>query len=312
MKSEKIGLALGSGAARGWAHLGVLRALDEAGIAVDCVAGTSMGALVGAVYVSGRIDLLEEFALGMNWRQIVSFLDVVLPKSGLIDGKKIEAFFRQQVEETRFEDLLIPFAAVATELRSGSAVILNQGDLIKVVRASISIPGIFTPVLLDGRVLVDGGLVNPVPVTVARSLGATKVIAVDLNHTLLELPAEKAPDNIQKPSADAGEPEASSWARQLRTGLNQRAGSLHPVLSKQIKIWNSDSILPSIFDTLGMTINIMEVRITEMNLKMDPPDLLIRPKLADFMFMDFHRSEEAIEAGYKATMAALDEWEECP
>ena len=308
MKHEKIGLALGGGSARGWAHIGVLRALAEADIQINCVAGTSIGALVGAIYSSGRIALLEEAALKMDWGRIVSFLDVVFPRSGLIDGKKIETFFRGHVQKTRFEDLRVPFAAVATDLRSGSAVILKSGDLIEAVRASISIPGIFTPVVLNGRVLVDGGLVDPVPVTVARSLGADRVIAVDHSHSFTEKPPMKTGGGSLVKNEDDEEEQVSAWLAHLRKELNQRAESVHPMLSKQINIGRNDSATPSIYDVLGTSIGIMEVRITETNFQIDPPDLVIRPKFDNFMFLDFHRAKEAIEAGYSATLVALETW----
>ncbi len=309
MNHDKIGLVLGSGSARGWAHLGVLRALAEANIKIDLVVGTSIGALVGAIYAAGQIALLEEAALNMNWRRIVSFLDVVLPRSGLIDGKKIETFFRGHVQGTRFDDLRLPFAAVATDLRSGSPVVLKSGDLIEAVRASISIPGIFTPVISDGRVLVDGGLVEPVPVTVARNLGADRVIAVDISHAMKKQDPTKAREKNLAIKENAEKKQLSAWLDRFRHELNQKAESVHPALSKQIKIWRTDGITPSIYDVLGTSISIMEMRITESNFQIDPPDLLIRPLFDNFMFMDFHRAEEAIEAGYSATLVALDAWE---
>ena len=182
---KKIGLALGSGSARGWAHIGVIRALAEAGIRIDCVAGTSIGALVAAVYASGNIDSLEEVVLQIDWKQIAYSLDVVFPKSGLIDGKKVAAFIRSQVKQINIEDLPLPFRAVSTDLATGSEVVIKQGDIIEAVRASISVPGIFTPVKKGGTILVDGGLVNPVPVSVVREMGADFVIAVDLNHDIV-------------------------------------------------------------------------------------------------------------------------------
>ena len=142
----KVGLALGSGSARGWAHIGVIKALTEAGIRVDCIAGASIGALVGAVHASGKIDALEDIVLRLDWKQIASFLDVVFPKSGLIDGNKIADFVRAHVAPGNIEDLPLPFRAVSTDLETGSEVVIQEGDIIEAVRASISVPGIFTPV----------------------------------------------------------------------------------------------------------------------------------------------------------------------
>ena len=181
----KIGLALGSGSARGLAHLGVIRAVQEAGIKVDYVAGTSIGALVGAVYAAGSIDSLESTFQKFDWKKMVSFFDVIFPKSGLIDGAKVRELVRALVHAEVIESLPIPFCAVATDIQSGEEVVIRQGDLIEAVRASIAVPGIFTPVRSNGLLLVDGGLVNPVPVSVVRAMGAEIVIAVDLNQQIV-------------------------------------------------------------------------------------------------------------------------------
>ncbi len=184
--TPKVGLALGSGSARGWADIGVIRALADAGIEIECVAGTSIGALAGAAFVLNKVDALEDFARQLDWKQIVSFLDVTFPRSGLIDGKKITDFFRCHVREMSIEKLPVRYCAVATDLATGSEVVLNEGDLIEAIRASISVPGIFAPVKKNGVFLVDGGLVNPVPVSVVRNMGADYVIAVNLNHDIRE------------------------------------------------------------------------------------------------------------------------------
>jgi NTE family protein len=186
----RVGLALGSGSARGWAHIGVIRALAESGVRVDYIAGTSIGAIVGAVYASGKIDSLENVILQLDWKKIVYFFDVVFPKSGLIDGNKVADFIRSYVGEMNIEDLPIPFCAVSTDLATGNEVVIKEGDIIEAIRASISVPGIFTPVKKDDMTLVDGGLVNPVPVCVAREMVADFVIAVDLNHDIV---SKKAP-----------------------------------------------------------------------------------------------------------------------
>ncbi|MBW2170141.1 MAG: patatin-like phospholipase family protein, partial [Deltaproteobacteria bacterium] len=184
-RPKKIGLALGSGSARGWAHIGVIEALNEAGIQIDYVAGTSVGAVVGAVYASGKIHSFENSILQFDWKKVVSFLDVVFPKSGLIDGNKIADFVRTHVEEKNIENLSLPFRAISTDLVTGNEVVFQEGDIIEAVRASISIPGIFTPLRKDEMTLVDGGLVNPVPVSVVMEMGADYVIAVDLNHDII-------------------------------------------------------------------------------------------------------------------------------
>ena len=306
----KVGLALGSGSARGWSHIGVLQALSEAGIHIDYVAGTSIGALIGAVYAAGKIDALEKWARQLEWKQILSFMDVGLPKSGLIDGRKIADFVRQHVHSKNIEDLAILFGAVATDLSTGREVVLRNGDVIEAVRASISLPGIFTPVERDHAFLIDGGLVNPLPVSTARDMGADFVIAVDLNSDIL-------PKKLIRPAPSTGNPTIAS---RLRRGLS--VGATHPLalsLRKkisaldlptvmQIKTWLEPDPTPNIFEVLQTTIRIMQTQITRSNLKADPPDLLIQPQLGHLNLMEFHRAEEAIAEGYRAAQIALAEW----
>ena len=179
----KMGLALGSGAARGMAHIGVLRALDDAGVKPDIVVGASIGSLVGGVYAAGKIDELTDIALGLNWRRAANyFMEVSFPRSGLIAGNKVTEFLAEIVGKREIADLPVTCRAVATEIMSGREVVIEDGDLVAAIRASIAVPGIFTPARRNGNLLVDGGLVNPVPVSVCRALGAERVIAVDLNH----------------------------------------------------------------------------------------------------------------------------------
>lgn len=247
----KVGLALGSGSARGWAHMGVIKALTEADIRVDYVAGTSIGAVVGAVYASGKIGALEDVALQLDWRQIVSFLDVVFPKSGLIDGKKIADFVRTHVTPKNIEDLTLPFCAISTDLETGSEVVIRKGDVIEAVRASISIPGIFTPVRRNGMILVDGGLVDPVPVRVVREMGADFVIAVDLNHDIIvKKGAGKTPvSSLENISSDSGvdiNPTSASLPSPRRPNTKPWRSSAHPARTC-LPDRQAASRLPSIF-----------------------------------------------------------------
>lgn len=292
-----VGLALGSGSARGWAHIGVIRALHDAGINVDYVAGTSIGAAVGAVLASGDLDALEDVALGLDWRQVAAFFDAVLPKSGLIDGKKLSAFIRQHVHETMIQELPIPYCAVATDLNTGEEVAIREGDIIEAVRASFSIPGILTPVRQGGRILVDGGLVNPVPVNVVRELGAEFVIAVNLNRGVVRggSPPEPA---IEPPPPDRDAPTTEARNRISRALATRMARVKRPVLD-QLGRWRSRDPLPSIFDVMITSIGIMETRITMTRLEREPPDLLIEPRVGHLRSMEFHRAGEAILEGYR-------------
>ncbi|MEA1947432.1 MAG: patatin-like phospholipase family protein [Thermodesulfobacteriota bacterium] len=303
-----VGLALGSGSARGWAHIGVIRALTEAGIRVDYVAGTSIGALVGAVYTSGEIETLEEVVLQLDWKQIAYFFDVVLPKSGLIDGKKVSTFIRSHLKGINIEELPIPFCAVATDLGTGNEVVLKQGDIIEAIRASISVPGIFTPVKRNGNILVDGGLVNPVPVSVVREMGADFVIAVDLNHNIVGgkgFRQASAPIlSVSQSGREGG--QVTEKKNKILEVLNNRIASVDfPALS-QIREWMGTEQLPNIFEVLISSINIMEAQITATKLKTDPPELLIQPNLGHLKFLEFNRAKEAIAEGYMETKARLD------
>jgi NTE family protein len=295
-----VGLALGSGSARGWAHIGVIHALAEAGIRVDYVVGTSIGALVGAVYASGGIEALENIVLQLEWKQIAYFFDIVLPKSGLIDGKKVSAFIRSHVKGINIEELPIPFCAVATDLSTGKEVAIRNGDIIEAVRASISVPGIFTPVRKDGVILVDGGLANPVPVSITREMGADFIIAVDLNHDIV---GKKGYRKTIVPGLDvpqSGKERETDGEKKIKIfeALNSRiAAADFPALT-QIKQWMSKEPLPSIFEVLISSINIMETQITATRLRTDPPDLLIQPRLGHLKFLGFNRAKEAIACGY--------------
>src|SRR6202171_1870298 len=174
-----LGIALGSGSARGWAHIGVLRALTEAGIAPDFVAGCSMGAMVGAAFAAGRIEELEAWALSLGWRRVVGLVDVGL-RGRVIKGDRLLNIYQGQFVECPFSELSVPFAAVATDLATGQEVWLREGKVSDAVRASCAVPGLFQPVLRGGRYLIDGSVVNPIPVSLCRAMGADVVIAVDL------------------------------------------------------------------------------------------------------------------------------------
>lgn len=315
----RIGLALGSGSARGLAHVGVIRAIKDAGIHVDYIAGTSMGALIGAVHAGGKLDDLEAVFLSFDWKKTVSFFDVVLPKSGLLDGMKVSELVRDHIQVDGIETLPIPFAAVATHLVSGEEVIIRTGDIIDAVRASISVPGIFTPVRRDGDILVDGGLTNPVPASVVRAMGADLVIAVDLNHQivngknlkpLLATPADAALDPSLQP---AGSGPRSGWMAlyyQTMQGLKQKITAKGAPAHAQFMQWLArEEPLPSIFEVLLASINIMETSITQTRLQIDRPDILIQPPLGHIRFLEFGRAEEIIAIGYEHTqrqLAALD------
>jgi NTE family protein len=305
---SRIGLALGSGSARGLAHLGVIRALEEAGIEISFVAGTSIGALIGAAYASGRLDAMVSTFQEFNWKKTTAFFDVVFPKSGLIDGAKVGELVRTHINSEVIESLPIPFCAVATDIQTGEEVVISQGDVIEAVRASISVPGIFTPVRSNGRLLVDGGLVNPVPVSVVRSMGADVVIAVDLNHQITEknlkpLTAVKVATETNRMSHPRSRRLAECF-RSMRE-LRQKLLAKDAPTSEQFNSWLSAEPIPNIFELLLASVNIMETSITESRLKIDKPDLTIRPPLGEIRFLEFGRAEEIISIGYDSAREQL-------
>jgi len=289
-----IGLALGGGGARGWSHIGVILALREAGIDPAVVAGTSIGSLVGAAYVAGRLDDLKDWVESLTWQNVVGLLDVTV-NGGLIKGDKLLNFFRSHFKDIDIEKLPKPFGAVATDLARGREVWLRSGSVIESVRASIALPGLFTPVEREGALLVDGGLVNPVPVSLCRAMGADVVIAVDLNSDLVGR-------RLRKPAVAASSAKSGNGSNTMLGRLQAGIGAWRNGL------WSSSG-MPSVVDVVTSSINIMQVHITRSRLAGEPADVMITPRLAQMALMDFHRAAPAIEEGRKAAKAALPELE---
>lgn len=293
--APRIGLALGSGSARGWAHIGVIRVLQEVGLEPDIVCGTSIGALVGAAYAARELDRLEAWARRLSWQTVVGMLDFTM-SGGLVKGKTIAEFFRSHFRDRDIAELPRSFAAVATQLTTGQEVWLQKGSLTDAVRASMAFPGLLTPVRHNGRLLVDGGLVNPVPVSLCRALGAELVIAVDLNADLLGRHLRPPVRGEARPPAGATTRFASMLDR-LQGGLGRlRSGPTH------------SPSMPSIVDVLASSVNIMQVRITRSRLAGEPADILIQPRLSQMAFMDFHRAALAIAEGRRAAETMLPEF----
>jgi NTE family protein len=290
-----IGLALGSGSARGWSHIGVLRTLTEAGIEPDIVCGSSIGALVGAAYVDGDLDRLEEWTRSLTMQTVISFLDFSLG-SGLIKGEKLIEFFRNHFVDRDITELPLPFGAVATDLQSGREIWLREGPVSDAVRASIALPGLFTPYRYQEKWLVDGGLVNPVPVSLCRAMGADWVIAVDTNSDLIGRHLSRKPATKQKkPGLKEPETLAETVMAQIHSGISQLG----------LSTGNNKDKPPAMLDVLASSINIMQVLITRSRLAGEPADVLITPQLGKLGLMDFYRAGVAIEAGRKATEEVL-------
>ncbi|NYT58260.1 patatin-like phospholipase RssA [Alcaligenaceae bacterium] len=299
LNQAKIGLALGSGSARGWSHIGVIRVLEEAGIKPDIVCGTSVGSLVGAAYVDGQLEPFEKWVRGLTWQSVMGLLDFTIT-GGLIHGEKLFAYLRSHFSEKDITSLSKAFGAVATELVTGREVWLRDGSVIDAVRASAALPGLFKPVEMNGRLLVDGALVNPVPVSLCRAMGADIVIAVDLNSDLIGRHFD-----LEQATPEPEEPEPTTFSSMLEK-LPLKLGLLKSEQNGPI----STIPLPSIFDVLSISLNIMQVRITRSRLAGEPADILIRPRLANLALMDYHRAAQAIDEGERATRQVLDELKE--
>ncbi|MBN1572058.1 MAG: patatin-like phospholipase family protein [Deltaproteobacteria bacterium] len=277
---KSVGIALGSGAARGLAHLGILDVLMEAGVEIEFVSGTSIGAFVGAFFCAGKIDELVRFAKNLTSWESLKFADFMIPKNGLIEGKKIEKFMRDHLGDRRIQDLDIPFACVAADYYTGAEVILNKGDLVDAVRASISIPGIFKPVPVNGLLLVDGGVVNPVPVEVVRGLGADYIIAVDISPSIANMTISKDVDNFRQEDMAA--------------------------LSKFRSDGRNLEHSPNIFEVIMGSISIMEALVNTMRLKSEKPDIIIKPDVFDLGLFEFYKYKLGVSRGEEAAKGVLN------
>ncbi|MDI1284826.1 MAG: patatin-like phospholipase family protein [Reyranella sp.] len=300
MAHPKIGLALGSGSARGLAHIGVLDALIEAGIEPDVVCGTSIGALVGAAYVAGKLDGLRQWAETATWRQVVRLMDVRLSRGGLIDGKQVVGLLHRLGIDAPIESYGKRFAAVATDLASGREVWLQTGPILDAVRASIALPGIVSPALVDGKWLVDGGLSNPVPVSVCRALGAEVIIAVNLNGDLVGRRFDK-----QRAALPVAAP--SRVSTELFRRMLGRASGVRPGQTAEIapELLPQNAAAPGYLDVLATSLNIMQDHITRTRLAGEPPHVLLMPRLGSIGLMEFTKAREAIAEGRHCVHHAL-------
>jgi NTE family protein len=293
-ESIKIGLALGSGSARGWSHIGIIKGLLQMGIEPEIVCGSSIGALVGAAYAAGRITSLEDWVASLTWREILKFLDPTLIGGGLIQGEKLIEIFDGDREDLTFEQLQRQLGVVATELETGREVWFRSGLVKEAVRASISLPGLFTPTQHEGRWLVDGGLANPVPVSLCRAMGADLVIAVNLNGDILGKHFRRHPDKDDTALTLPNEPDL--WDRvmaQMKSTLSARKKDLIS------KLFGETLEVPSLYEVLASSINIMQDRITRSRMAGDPPDLVLMPRLAQLGLMEFDRADEAVTEGLR-------------
>ncbi|GIQ78661.1 phospholipase [Bradyrhizobium sp. RD5-C2] len=303
-----IGLALGGGAARGFAHIGIIKTLLAHGIVPNVVVGTSIGSVVGGAYAAGHIDKLEQWARSLQPRSVLGYLDIRLNGSGLIGGTKLAAEIEAALGQVMIEDLAVKFASVATEVRTGHEIWLTQGRVVDAMRASYALPGIFAPVLIGDRWLVDGALVNPVPVSAARALGAEIVIAANLSSdvfahstTIYNHGPSAAPEVTVAVTAEAEiEPEAPK----------RRFGRFFSAERTVKREFFGSASRPGISSVMVDAFNIMQDRITRARLAGDPPDMLISPRVGQIGWFDFHRADDLIAHGIRAAERAIGAIEE--
>ncbi len=332
----KIGIALGSGAARGWAHIGVIQALEEMGIEIDIVSGCSIGSYVGAAYASGKLSELAEWVESLTDWQVFALMGVGFHKGGLVSGLKVFQALEYNFSFETFEELNKPFAAVATDLYSGREVNFMSGSVVQAVKASCAIPGLFPPLLFENRWLVDGGVVNPVPVNMCRMLGADIVIAVNLSadfrpQSLVANPIDHG--NNQKKTSDffkLSQQQIQQWFKKdgdVTTNATEQdiitnqeflteecLEILEPAdveQPKTLEVPSDNNIIvppaPSIINAMTGSLDILSARVTRSRLAGDPPDILIEPQLRDFGMMEFYRAKELIEHGRASVHRIADQ-----
>ena len=307
MKKPTVALVLGSGAARGWAHIGVIRELVSMGVRPDVVAGSSVGSIVGGAYASGNLDEFEAWVSGLGRVDIIRLLDAKMTGGGFLQGKSLMNAIERQIGNPEIQDLDIPYACVATELGTGREVWLREGSLLDACRASIALPGMFAPSRhTTGRLLVDGGLVNPVPVSLARAMGGDIVIAVNLNSNLIgrhffvhgsQDGTSEEESEKQLLEFEEQDMTVARWAAKMRTSFGIRLDSYISALRKK------ESPDPGLFDVIAGSVGIMQDRITRSRMAGEPPDIHITPRLNHIGLMDFDRASECVAEGRTATQS---------
>ncbi|MBL4805439.1 MAG: patatin-like phospholipase family protein [Alphaproteobacteria bacterium] len=292
--SSGIGLALGGGVARGFAHIGVLNVLDRHGIKPSIITGTSIGAIVGACYLAGKLRTFEDWACSLNRMRILSYLDFHTRSASMIGGRKLRRVLEANFKDMQIEDLPCPFLAIAADLSTGHEVWMRKGNIVDAITASYALPGVFPPVERNHRLLIDGALVNPVPVAPALAMGARMTIAVDLNADIIGK-AVKPGNNYQTVAGfdlfdDNDVPP--SIRQRFVSGMTKR------IFGRQVDA-------PSLFGVMVSALNIVQDRITRSRLAGDPPDIHIKPKIGDIGMLEFERAEELIARGEEAAVRAL-------
>lgn len=298
-----IGLALGGGSARGWAHIGILKRFDEAGIRPRVVVGTSIGAVVGGSWAAGKLPELEEYARSITKRSMLGMMDWSIAGSGLLAGERLRRQLEERFKGALIEDLPLKFAAIATEIKTGHEIWLTRGPITDAMRASYALPGVFVPVHVAGRWLMDGAMSNPVPVSVARALGAEMIIAVNLHTDVLGRSGVVHEHGaIEEGLPQAPTIEQDEARRSLFSTVSNRIRHPFGAAVPEVK-----DARPGIMSVMLDAFNITQDRISRSRLAGDPPDVIVGPKIGGVGLTEFHRAEESIAAGYAAASLMIEE-----
>jgi len=302
MTRPKIGLALGGGVARGWAHIGIMRVLTEEGIRPDIIAGTSIGAVVGGCHAAGKLDALEDWARSLTPRRLLGLLDLNFGGAGLLSGMKLAGLLEDHLGDIELQHLSSRFVAVATELATGHEIWLREGPLVPALRASYALPAVFNPVNIEERWLVDGALVNPVPASVCRAFGARLVIAVSLGSDTYGLGMVREGESFENMNFGFEE-KPKNGRRSIGRAMVSRATRPDRDLVRQLFGW--DSKTPGITTVMMGALNIIQDRLARMRLAGDPPDVMVAPRIGHIALSDFHRADECIKLGEDAARQAM-------
>lgn len=318
-KSKSIALSLGGGGARGYAHIGAIRQLEKHGYVITAVAGTSMGAVIGALYAAGKLDDFEKWARTLTKLDVVGLMDFSIEKAGAIKAERILTVVDDMLQGINIQDLRIPFTAVATDLLAHEQVLFRSGPATLALRASVAIPGVITPVIIDGRLLGDGGLVNPVPVSPLKAAGAKKIVAVDLSQGRLVNPFEKeitehflkravretVAASRTKAAEVAAKPESRKLAKQL--GVDTKIQNIVniPEETPLQKIINDVPKAITSADVILMSIQTMQQKLTAIEFDKHKPDLVVGVPVDACGILEFHQAKPMIELGEKLTLEAL-------
>lgn len=287
---KKISLVLGSGGARGHAHIGVIRAIEERGLEISNIAGTSVGSLIGGVFASGHLDTYQDWAYRLEKKDVVKLLDFSFTRKSIFKGERVFKVLQDLIGDRKIEDLDVGFTAVATNLEEQREVWLNSGSLFSAIRASSAVPGVFSPVKLDGRTLVDGGLVNPIPIAPTLNDATDLTLAVNLNS----LTGHYAPAKEGKPGSASKDNEA------YRERITR-------FISELLSSGDNDDAVPDVTEAVTLSIDIMQGAIARLKLAAYTPDKIIQIPRQACSFFEFHRAREMAQLGYENTCAALDE-----